>query len=99
MEKKRNAHSILVGMSARTILFQKLGTHGRLTLKWILKIYKVHPGRKDRSAIKKYKQNKTTIITNPKILFSTFATTIQAFVIACDEFLYGFVIDLYHQSI
>ena len=43
MGKKRNAHSILVGMPAGKTPFQKLGIHGRLTLQWILKKYKDHP--------------------------------------------------------
>jgi hypothetical protein len=39
------------------------------------------------------------IITDPKLFFCIVATSIQAFVIACDEFLYAFVIDLLRQSI
>jgi hypothetical protein len=78
-----------------------LGIHGRLTLKWIVKKYEDHPESEDHLAIKKYKKKKKKciIITDPKIFFYIFATTIQAFVTACDEFLYAFIIDLYHQSI
>ena len=59
MGKKRNAHSILVGMRAEKTPFQKLGIHGRLTLQWILKKYEDHSERKHSLAIQKYKQNKT----------------------------------------
>jgi hypothetical protein len=100
MGKKSNAHSILVGMPARKTPFQKLGIHIRLTLKWIVKKYEDHPESKDHLAIKKYKQNEVSLLQTLRYLFFyTFATTIQAFVITCDKFLYAFVIDLYHQSI
>ena len=70
MGKKRNAHSILVGMPARKTPFQKLGIHGRLTLKWILKKYEDHPKSTAHLAIKKYKQNKN-LKTNEVSLLQT----------------------------
>jgi len=66
MGKKRNAHSILVGMPAQKTPFQKLSIHGRLTLKWIVKKYEDHPESKDYLAINinkiKFKKKEVSLL-------------------------------------